>query len=321
MPRCTAVSWRMKMSKTRSNLLSASLLIAAACASAHAHLGSFEFKDGYQPFLNMVQDYNAGQFGLNSGYFAMAPVAITPSTGLWHNINGGFFSGGSVSYATGHQNFDRTWVNSNNTLGQASDQALVLTTGHQGIGGPALKYKYDIDAPDLGGVNPLSTGSAIVTASFWARGFLDGSVVSNGYFGNEITFEDSVGNIGYRLGHTKTSGGDMVTFWDGTGLQVSSINASSNYYDRWDLTFDLATDTVSASYYQFATNTTFNLATGVAMQGAMGDMSHLTFRTTPGTFNGKFFAVDDFRFTTNVPAPGAVALAGLAALGVARRRR
>ena len=239
-----------------------SLLIAAASGAAHAHLGGFEYKDGYQPFLNMVQNYNAGQFGLNSGYVAMAPVAITPSTGLWHNIAGGFFSGSSVSYATGHQNLDRTWINSNNTFGQASDQSLVLTTGHQGTGGPALKYKYDVDASDLGGVNPLSTGSAIVTVSFWARGFLDGGMVGTGYFGNEITFEDSVGNIGFRLGQTKTSGGDMVTYWNGTSMQVSSINGVSNYYDRWDLTFDIATDTVSANYYQFATNTTIRAYDG-----------------------------------------------------------
>lgn len=308
------------MNKTASTA-SATLALFAVAGIAQAHLGGFEFKDGYQPFLNMVQDYNAGQYGLNSGYFAMAPVAITPSTGLWHNLAGGFFSGSAVSYATGHQNLDRTWVNSNNTFGQASDQALVLTTGHQGIGGPALKYKYDIDAQDLGGINPLSTGSAIVTVSFWARGFLDGGLVNNGYFGNEITFEDSVGNIGFRLGHTKTSGGDMVTYWNGSSMQVSSIVGASNYYDRWDLTFDLAADTVSANYYQFTTSTSYSLISNVAMQSVMGDFSHMTFRTTPGTFNGKFFSVDDFVFTTNIPAPGSAALAGVAALAMARRRR
>ncbi len=309
------------MSKTLSNLVSASLVFAAASGIAHAHLGGFEIKDGYQPFLNMVQNYNAGQYGISSGYVAMAPVAITPGTGLWHNINGGFSSGGSISYASGHQWYDRTWVNSGGTSGQMSDQALVLTTGHEGLTGPALKYKYDIDAQDLGGVNPLSTGSAIVTTSFWVRGMMDPGLVGTGYFGNEITFEDSLGNVGFRVGLTKTSGGDMVTYWNGTSMVVTTIGGSASVYDRWDIAFDLATDTVTASYFDFSTSTTTNLAIGVAMQNAMSDYSHLTFRSTPGVTNGKFFSVDDFRFTTNVPAPGTAALAGFAALGIARRRR
>jgi MYXO-CTERM domain-containing protein len=309
------------MSKTNFKFLSATALLCAAGGIAQAHLGSFELQDGYQPFLNMVQNYNAGQYGTNSGYMAMAPVAITPSTGLWHNINGGFSSGGATSYATGHQWYDRTWVNSGGTSGKLADQALVLTTGHQGLTGPALKYKYDIDSQDLGGVNPLATGGAVVTMSFWVRGFLDGGLVGNGYFGNEITFEDSLGNVGFSLGHTKTSGGDMVTCWNGASMAVSSITGSMSFYDRWDLVFDLGNNTVSASYYQFITNTSTTLASGVAMQNALADFSHMTFRTSPGVTNGKYFSVDDFTFTTNVPTPGAAALAGFAGLGLARRRR
>lgn len=311
----------MSSINTTKNIMSATLLLTALAGVANAHLGGFEKVDGYEPFLNMVQNYNAGQYGLNSGYMAMAPVAITPSTGLWHNIAGGFSSGGATSYASGHQWYDRTWVNSGGTSGLLSDQALVLTTGHQGLTGPALKYKYDIDSQDLGGVNPLSTSSAIVTMSFWVRGMMDPGLVGTGYFGNEITFEDSLGNVGFRVGLTKTSGGDMVTHWNGTSMVVTSIGGSASVYDRWDLVFDIANDTVSASYFDFSSSTSTTLATNVAMQSALADFSHLTFRSTPGVTNGKFFSVDDFRFTTNVPAPGAAALAGMAALGVCRRRR
>jgi hypothetical protein len=292
-----------------------------ACAGlAHATLGGFEPVHGYQPFLNMVQNYNAGQYGVSSGYMAMAPAPITPSTGLWHNINGGFFSGGSVSYATGHQNFDRTWVNSGGTSGSANDLGLVLTTGHEGILGPALKYKYDIDSQDLGGVSPASTGAGQVNLSFWVRGYLDNGLVSPGYFGNEITFEDSLGNVGFNLGMTKTSGGDKLTYWNGSSLFVSSLTPNASRYDRWDIKLDLVTDTVTASYFEFNTSTLHSIVSGVPMSAAMADLSHMTFRTSPGVNNSKLYSVDDFSFHA-VPAPGTLGLLGLASLAACKRRR
>lgn len=306
--------------RAASATLIAALPILAITSMSQAYLGGFENKDGYQPFLNMVQNYNAGQYGISSGYMAMAPVAITPSTGLWHNLAGGFSSPSGISYATGHQFFDRTYVNSNGSLGQQSDQGLVFTTGHEGVNGPALKYKYDVDASDLGGLNPLATGGTNVGLSFWARGQLDPGLVGNGYFGNEITFEDSTGNVGFNLGVTKTSAGDKISYWNGSSLFVSSINASSNYYDRWDLSFDLAAQTVTASYYQFVTNTSFALITNAPLSAAMSDFSHITFRSTPGVNNAKLFSVDDFTFRA-VPTPGAAALLAFSGIAAGLRRR
>jgi hypothetical protein len=305
--------------KTTTRIVAVSTLCVLAGA-AHAHLGGFEKVDGYEPFLNLVQNYNAGQYGVNSGYMAMAPVAITPGTGLWHALNGGFSSGGAISYATGHQWYDRTWVNSGGTSGQLDDQALVLTTGHEGLAGPALRYRYDLDAQDLG-VAPSMTSGAVVRMDFWARGFLDSGLVGPGYFGNQVLLEDSTGNVGFRLGLTKTSGGDMVTFWNGTSMQVSSVQGGSSTYDQWRIVLDLANDTVSASYFQFSTGITHIFATGVPMQSTMNDFSHLTFSTTPGLNNAKFSSVDDFEFHTRIPAPaGGVAMAlGMVAAG--RRRR
>lgn len=305
----------------RSVALLASAVSVAACAgSANAYLGGFEKNDGYQPFLNMVQHYNAGQYGANSGYVAMTPVAITPNTGLWHAINGGYSSATGISYATGHQYFDRTYVNSNGSLGNQDDQALVLTTNHEGVAGPALKYKYDLDASDLG-VAPSATGGTVINTSFWTRGYLDSGLVPVGYFGNEVTFEDSLGNVGFRLGLTRTATGDKVTYWDGTNMFMSTINANSGKYDQWNITLDLASNTVSASYFSFASNTTFNLISGVPLQSTMSDFSHMTFRTTPGVNNAKYSSVDDFVFHTHVPAPGAAALLGLGGLLARRRRR
>src|SRR5437762_10094821 len=71
----------------RSRRTLVSLAAAAAgtllCTSnAHAWLGGFENNDGYQPFLNMVQNYNAGHYGPNSGYGAdRSPSRRTPTSG------------------------------------------------------------------------------------------------------------------------------------------------------------------------------------------------------------------------------------------------
>ena len=297
--------------------------VTGVAGTAQAHLGGFEAADGYQPFLNRVQEYNAGQYGPNSGYPATSPVPITPNTGLWQAISGGFSSGGATSYATGHQFYDRTWVNSNNTMGSASDQGLVLTTGHEGWGGPALEYGYDLDAGDLG-VDPATTGNNIVRLSFWwcaqLAGPEAGGQLPEGYFGDEITFQDAAGNVGFSLGLTQRSTGDTVTYWDGTSMVESSIVAAATKYDRWDIELDLANDTVSASYFSFATSTSTPLITGAPMMNAMDAFTDMTFRTSPGVNNAKLMSVDDFGFQV-IPTPGTAGALALAGLVCLRRRR
>lgn len=289
-----------------------------------AWLGGFEDKDGYQPFLNFVQNYNAGQYGLNSGYIAMSPSAITPNTGLWTALQGGFSSGGSISYATGHQFRDRTYVNSNNTMGLASDQALVLTTGHEGWGGPALKYRYNVDSQDLGGVAPSTTPGQVISLSFWVRGQLDvidtsGSFL-DGYYGNSINFNDSSGNSGFSLGLTNRVGGDKVTYWNGTSMFESTIIGGAGKFDQWNITLDLASQTVSASYFQFTTSTTYPLITGVPLMQTMNDFTNMVFTSAPGTQNDKNWQVDDFDLRA-IPTPGTLSVVALGMVGVVRRRR
>lgn len=297
----------------------------ALTTSAHAWIGGFEPADGYQGFLNMTQNYNAGQYGPNGGYGGSA-APIAPNSGLWKAITGGFFSGGSVSYATGHANFDRVWVNSGGTSGSAADQGLVLTTGHEGWAANPLKYSYSLDSADLGGTAPAATGSSVVKMSFWTMGQLFGATtggsVPNGYYGNEITFEDSLGNVGFRLGLTERASGDKVTYWDGSTLVESTLIGSSSRFDRWDVTLDLASDTFSANYFQFTTSTTFNLAVNQPMQNAMNNFTEMTFRTSPGVMNSKLNAVDDFAFHVDrVPAPSSAAILALGSVVAMRRRR
>jgi hypothetical protein len=306
------------MLSLRSVLLASAAGLAVASPTL-AWLGSFEPADGYQGFLNQVQIYNAGQYGANSGYMAMAPAAIPSNSGLWTAISGGT----GLAYATGHFAFDRQYVNSGG--GSPADQGLVITSHDQGWNGPAQRYKYNVDAQDLGGVAPPATAGQKVRLSFWVRGGLPGDPtgvngVPYGYFGNSVEFADSSGNIGFRLGLTHRPGGNVVTYWNGSSMFESSLIHFGSKYDRWDITLELGTQTVTADYFNFITNTTTNVVTGVPLMSAMGNFSSLFFQSSSGVTNGKYWAVDDFSFFA-VPAPSAAALLPLAALGALRRRR
>lgn len=300
--------------------------LALSSGNAQASLGGFESGDGYLPFLNMVQNYNAGHYGVNNGYGGSS-AAITPNTDFWTAVNGGFFSGNSVSYATGHQNLDRQWWN--NGIGNANNQALQLTTNHQGWGGPALEYTYKVDAPDLGGVAPPATAGQVVNVSFWWMGNLQGAdnfgFVPEGYFGDAVQFRDSSNNVGFQVGMTQRITGDKVTFWNGSTMFESTIPAPAGKYDRWDITLDLANNTVSADYYQFFPNTLTTVVSNAPLMTPMSNFTSLDFRTSDGVTNEKFFGlrVDDFVMHSTVPEPTTMAAIGLigAALLMRRPRR
>lgn len=275
---------------------------------SHGVLGGFESADGYGPFLNRVQNYNAGQYGANSLNPSGTQTAITPNSGLWRRTSGTPNAG---SYGTGHQFLDRTYVNSGGTLGSSSDQGLVLTTNHEGWTGPALAFEYDLDAADLG-QNPLTTGNDVIDFSFWWCARLPGPEVggqlADGYFGDEINFVDSSGNTGFTLGLTQRASGDKVTYWDGSTMVESAIIAAANRYDRWDISLDMLNNTFSADYFSFASSTLHSLVSNAPMQSSMADFARIDFRTSPGETNAKLFSVDDFTFQVRgdaaIPEPG-----------------
>ncbi len=271
--------------------------------ASSAHLGGFEAADGYAPFLNSVQNYNAGQYGANSCNTGGVQMPITPNTGSWEAISGGFSSGGSISYATGHFARDRVYTNSGGSSGSSADQGLVLTTGHEGWTGPPLKFKYNLEACDLNGCEPADTGNSTVTVSFWVCWQLAGPEIGgqlpNGYYGDEIEFVDSAGNVGFKVGLTQRSTGDTVTYWDGSALFESAMVGSGNRYDRWEVTLDLAADTVTAVFTPFSTGVPVTVVSNVAMMSAMSDFSAMTFRTSPGVNNAKLMSIDDFEFDTD----------------------
>ncbi|MGP1309091.1 MAG: hypothetical protein ACTS27_02705 [Phycisphaerales bacterium] len=292
---------RDRRARTSSRTVLATLTLAAAALTAapsSAGLGGFEAADGYAPFLNMVQNYNAGQYGTACG-FGGTQMPIAPNSGLWEALAGGFSSGGSISYATGHSWYDRTYRNSGGSSGSPNDQALVLTTGHEGWSGPALKYKYNLDACDLG-CEPDTTGNKVIKVTFWVCWQLAGPEIGgqlpNGYFGDEIAFLDSSGNVGFTVGLTQRPTGDTVTYWNGSTMFESATVGSSNRYDRWEITLDLAADTVSADFTPFSTGVPVNVVNNVAMMTPMANFTAMTFRTSPGVNNAKLMSVDDFSF-------------------------
>ncbi len=300
-------------------LLAAAVCLTAFAAPSHAWLGGFEPADGYQGFLNQVQIYNAGQYGPNSGYVAVSPAAIPSNSGLWTAVSGG----SGLAYATGHFALDRQFVNNN--IGTINDQGLVITTHDQGWNGPAQRYKYNVDAQDLGGVSPPATSGQRVRVSFWTKGGLPSDPsglngVPYGYFGNSVELADSSGNIGFRVGLTATAGGNMLTYWNGTTLFQSSIIHFGSKFDRWDIDLDLASQTVKANYFNFVLGTTTTVVTPAPLMTSMSNFSSLYFQSSPGVTNSKGWAVDDFSFTAT-PAPSTAALLGLAGLGALRRRR
>ena len=286
--------------------------------NAHAWLGGFEGTDGYQPFLNRVQEYNAGHYGPNSGYGG-AYSLITPNTDFWKAVTEGV--GGS--YTTGHQNFDRAWVN--NGIGSPNNLGLQFTTGASGFGGNPVRITYDLDAPDFGGVAPSSTGNATVNFSFWWRGQLNGTdslgLIPDGYLGNAVQFKDSSGNVGFELGMTQRVSGDKVTYWNGATMFESTILASGHFFDRWDVKLDMVTDTVSVDFFDFSTSTLIPVVVNQPMMNAMNNFTRLDFRTSPGTFNDKFngMVIDDTHASV-VPEPTTVAALGLVAAALMMRR-
>lgn len=266
------------------------LPLLLCCSQLQAYMGGFESQDGYLPFFNDVNTYNAGQYGTNNGGPGGSSASLPLNTGLWSRLDP---VGGPGSYATGHLWRDRVYTNSSGASGLASDQGLVLTTNHQGWGGNALHYRYAMDNRDYNGAPVASSANSVVNVSFWWCSQLDMNV-GNGYFGNEFTFRDSANKVAYRLGLTERNTGDKVTYWDGTTLFESSIIAAASRYDRWDLSFNYNTKTVSVNYFEFNTSTLHTLCTNVPMVDITANgLSHWEIRTSPGVNNAKYLSIDD----------------------------
>lgn len=282
------------MKLTRNLFYWVALPLMLMCAEVKAYMGGFESQDGYLPFYNNVNAYNAGQYGTNNGGPGGASAAIPLNTGLWSRIDP--VTPGS-SYVTGHFARDRVYTNSGGGSGAYADQGLVLTSNHQGWNAGPLHYRYNMDSRDYDGAPVASSANSVVNFSFWYCASLDQNV-GNGYFGHEVLFLDPTNKPIFRLGITERAAGDKVTYWNGTTLYESpTLVAAAGRYDRWDISFNFITKKVTASYFEFATSTLHSLVTNVPIMDITANgLSTWEFKTSPGITNDKRMSIDDVDF-------------------------
>lgn len=306
-------------------LVATTILTGIGLNSAYGYLGSFEAADGYQPFLNEVQGYNAGQYGTSNGGPGGGPVSIPTGTGLWQNLSGiyypNFSPSSSTSYATAHQYYDRVHHNIDGY------NALVITTNSEGWAGPTLKYEYHLDSRDLNGISPTATVGSKINLSFWwcpkVPGTDEGGGLGAGTIGDVIDLVDSSGNIGFSMALIQPgTTTDYVSYKNGASYVQTAIEGYSGGYSQWDLTLDLANQTITANYLDGATGLTTNLLTDASLAANMANFTTMRFASTPGVNNDKLLSLDDFSFNvTPAPEPGGAMLLGCAGLALLFRRQ
>jgi hypothetical protein len=288
--------------------------------TAHAYLGGFENVDGYGSFLNEVSTTNAGAHGPNAGGGALATIPL--NTGLWTKLQGPVYpatgTAGGIAYATGHQNLDRLNPST-------SAQALVITTNADGWGAGPQEYSYAVDTYDLGGANPLTTGSDTLDISFWSCAQIVGSAdpangLGAGTIGDTVSFYDSSGNFGFSVGYRQPG---TTTDYAATNVGAwvqSAVAVNPSTYHRWDITLDLLNDTVSIDIFEGATLT--NLVSGAPLVNNMNNFTEMRFESTPGVNNAKIWSIDDAGMSIRpVPEPASLALFAMGLGALARRQR
>jgi hypothetical protein len=193
-----------------------------------------------------------------------------------------------------------------------------MTTGNSAFVGVDSFYEYDFEARDFDGTTPGSLATTTVAAQFWwcPSNFTSSTLTSPGA---SIQFQDSAGNNWFEIGSYTTS--ESISYRIGGGTWVATgFNASGTDFDRIDLAFDLAADTVSFSFFETVASTSHVVLTSASLGGNMDYLAHMgLFMKAENTKN----FLDDFDFVVNpVPEPASAALMlfGVAAIGIVRRR-
>lgn len=182
-------------------------------------------------------------------------------------------------------------------------------------------YDYNIDTYDTGGTVPSTVTSGPVSTQFY---YLPNPSmpVQPGTRGPDkftMSFRDSGGNTGLEWGYAA----DNEVYWRNASgpWNYTGIYADAGDWDGIDVNIDLTADTFGIDYYDVGTNTWFNLVpAGTALATPMTDLTVLRWQLEDNVSSGiggkNFF--DDFTF--HIPEPSTLALLGVGALLMRRRR-
>lgn len=308
-------------------------------ANASAYLGSFAPADGYSLSVFNgsanwcdVTHYNAGQYGVNAGNGA-GPTPIAPNSQLWTVVSqaGGFFPtaaarnaaiGGAPPYPnTVPAGTIPSYIVGNHFPGRGGDGNNLAVRNDSPTGTGAIVYDYSIDTYDTGGTVPSTVTSGPVSTQFY---YLPNPSmpVQPGTRGPDkftMSFRDSGGNTGLEWGYAA----DNEVYWRNASgpWNYTGIYADAGDWDGIDVNIDLTADTFGIDYYDVGTNTWFNLVpAGTALATPMTDLTVLRWQLEDNVSSGiggkNFF--DDFTF--HIPEPSTLALLGVGALLMRRRR-
>ncbi|MGV3662893.1 MAG: PEP-CTERM sorting domain-containing protein [Prosthecobacter sp.] len=276
-----------------------------------------------------VTRYNAGGYGTTNGGPGGSAMDIADNTGMWQALAGGRLNEDQdAPYYYGGQLFRDQIVAYHFLYPRTGSQVLSVMAADEN-----LSYSYTLDSRDLGGLNPASTGAALVQMSFWARPTDWDNEDTGNIMGLSLydSMNQSIFEVGYtgdnRLQYRLAGGGSWIT---------TAHELGSNGWSQIVVSVDTAANTASLAVraYSDTLSALASTTSSVLNQAAMGvdaDSLHaLKWDVRGGALdNGAVSYVhffDDFSFAVSpgspVPEPGSMLLLGVAlGLGTWSRRR
>lgn len=300
------------------------LVVWSSSVPSLAYLGGFEAGDGYQgPAVGytinqmLLDQYNAGQFGLNASGPGGAYTPIVPGSGLYQEL-----APTSNGYAVASTDGAHSGVWSLDLRGGTG----AGFSPRVGNGLVDLEYRYRLDTRDFGGVSPTAGfNNTLVTVSFYYCGGVGFTGDDPGVF--RMEFQDQFGLTGAGFGLDELS---ALTTYDATGWNSSGQSVGPGFSYPWTyvrVTLDLANDVFSVGitpniaagvFIPDATPTMVQLLSNAPMAANLANLAQFEFWVdsevgavgNTGVFGSNKQLLDDFRFSSR-PVPEASRSPGL----------
>ncbi len=260
---------------------------------------------------------------LNLGNLATDTTGVAAGQGGWYIFNS------STQAGTGAANYqivaDPNAANSNGTVAHNGGQVLQMQAGTTAVGNNVTRFAFNDDVHNAMASNPAENNIFTMNYDFYMDG---GSTTSTNRYGNYlydatgtkilagITMQNSTGQF-YLLSNYNNAG-TVGNFSFSTG--TSGILARNTWY-TFQYTFNSTTGRTTAGFSSDGgVNFTSFFVDGAAA-GTLADEYDLIGSVNSGTAaQGTTLGFYDNINAYTTPAPGAIALLGLAGL-VGRRRR